>query len=603
MRSNRVCCLLLIVLAIGAVATASPDLQDGVAVLFLLCDPFGANTGLLWSNFERLGWDVTIVGTDPVVNLCSPLTTTVTAQCTVDEAIDLRDYAVVAISPTPGTYAPRSDPAGDLLGSQDALRLIERADSLGLTLYAGCSSLLVLDGAGVLAGHDIVHHSRLRSIRDTADAASYTVGDANHPPMASENVVTATNQRFFALEIPEAIARSLDLARSPSAASSVGTAQLSWSRTAVEPVAAVVDAAAWGTPSSEGALDVCAYEDGFVLTGYTYAASRGADVLVARFDGRGECLWSTAYGGAGREVGHAISVLPDGRLAVAGYTTSIGNGGEDALLLLLGSDGQIDGVRSYGGGDHDAAFGLCVTKRGKLVLTGTTHSFDATFSAVYTVCATSDGTEIWSALHDGARYERGHAVVERQDGRLVVAGGTASSGAGNYDMLLVGYSREGEELWTQTLGRSSYDIAEQLVLAADGDLLVVGYGDLEGSDPNDVKLYRLGPDCEQRWDAAYGPRRSFDYGEDVLELDDGRLLVCGASGADGTGRSDVWLLCYSAEGERLWDQRFGEFAGSEWANALCRLADGRIVVVGWSRSHGAGRQDVLALTVDPMGTP
>ena len=142
-----------------------------------------------------------------------------------------------------------------------------------------------------------------------------------------------------------------------------------------------------------------------------------------------------------------------------------------------------------------------------------------------------------------------------------------------------------------------------MILTESGDAVIAGFGDLDGSDPNNAILTRVDAEGKRLWLKRNGPRLSFDYAQGVVELDSGSFLLCGAFAAEETGRNDVWLLAFSAEGSKLWEQTYGWGAENEWANALCRLADGRIVSVGWTRSHGAGSHDVLVMVLDPALIP
>ena len=600
MTYRRICPVILILALFALPAVPAPNTNDGVEVLFMLCDPIGANTGLLWNNFERLGWDVTVTGTHEVVGNCNYVTTSITVGTTLASIGGLGTFDVLAISPTPGSYRSVSSPASDLRESVKALRLIQQADAAGLTLYAGCSSLLVLAEAGILDGRDVVCHSTLRSeCEDTG--ASCSTGSFRTPPKTDGNLVTGTNQRYFALEIPEAIARSLDDEGSFERSLDLlllEEIELAWLK--LDPSDAVTSAVAVGTPRSDLAYDACALEDGFVIAGQTYAGDQGnSNALVIRFDEDAQPLWSSALGGPGRDVAHSVCATSDGGIAVAGLTTSAGGGSEDLLLFKLSANGALLWTKTYGGAEPDAGFGLCETSNGDLVITGYTHLSDGAFSALQILRVDAGGEEIWSSVYDGGYYERGHSIIELPDGTLMIAGGTASIGTGNYDLLLAAYSASGDLLWIDAYGRASYDIAEQVILTRSGDLVAAGFGDIDGSDPNSAIITRIDGTGQRIWFKRNGSRLSFDYAQAVIELDSGGFLLCGATTGEETGRNDVWLFSLSEDGGKLWEQRYGSDSGNEWANALCRIADGRIVSVGWTRSHGAGSHDVLVMFVNP----
>ena len=409
---------------VGLSVVAAPNPNDGIQVLLMLCDPFGANTGLLWNNFERLGWDVTTTGRQSVVGNCNYVTTTITIDVLLNYISDIGPFDAVAISPTPGTYLYVPSPASDLRESEKATSLIQQANAQGLTLYAGCSALHVLAEADVLEGRNVVCHSKLLT-ECNGTGASCLRGSFRRPPLTDGNLVTGTNQRYFALEIPEAMARSLDrLDRFEPSIDRLALVDFDPGRVDLEPSEAVTSASAFGTAESDLAYDVCSFGDGFVVVGQTYGGNQGnVDALVLCFDASGALLWARVFGGPGRDVAHSVCPTADGALAIAGLTTSAGAGSEDALLFKLTSYGDLLWARTYGGTDPDAGLGLCEAANGDLLLTGYTHGPDLTFSALRLLRVDCAGEKRWTALYDGIYYERGHSIVERPDGSLLVAGG------------------------------------------------------------------------------------------------------------------------------------------------------------------------------------
>jgi len=202
---------LVLIVAVGVYADGDvPDLSEGVQVLSLLASPYGANTYLLKDQMERLGWEVTFAAADISVRACSNLCSTFFADLVIDDIQAVDAYDVLAVMPTPGTFQRVRDPVGDLRDSEHTVNLVRNAFASGLTLFAGCSGILLFGDAGCLDGASVLaHRNRMANCR--AYGADCTVGSAATPPMVDGQLVTATNQRVWPLEIAAAIARSLDL--------------------------------------------------------------------------------------------------------------------------------------------------------------------------------------------------------------------------------------------------------------------------------------------------------------------------------------------------------------------------------------------------------
>ncbi|TFH11864.1 MAG: hypothetical protein E4H08_00225 [Candidatus Atribacteria bacterium] len=103
--------------------------------------------------------------------------------------------------------------------------------------------------------------------------------------------------------------------------------------------------------------------------------------------------------------------------------------------------------------------------------------------------------------------------------------------------------------------------------------------------------------------SSFGDSRSFDYGEGLIELDNGDLLVCGAKTATSTTHNDAWLLRVSSSGRIVWDASLGDSTGNEWMTTLCQLTSGKVAVAGHTLAAGAGKHDILLLLVDPNWQP
>ena len=597
--------VLLLVSAISVACVAVPDTTDGVSILLMLAHKYGANTTLWFNQFERLGWTITLSGVQETIRNCSAMCTPIDVDETIGGIADAQGFDAIVVSTTRGTAGYSPDPAGDLIESVEALNLIREANEEGLTLYAGCAGLLVLGEAGVIEGRSVVTHDRLR-YRCPQFGAECTVGGQSQLPMIDANIVTGTSGRFFAQEVPELIAWSLDLnAGSVVPVDATRLSAITVDKTDVELGGPSTGAWAVGGSRSDGALGVCAVEEDAVLVGYTWSGENGsADVLVARVTETGDVEWAKTLGGSGRDYGTDVCVSADGDILIAGYTTSVETGLEDVLVARFGVDGTAKWVRTFGSVGPDAGFGITATADGGAVVCGRTAEGTDAWSDLLVLKIDAEGEEVWSKTFGGEGLERGHAVVEGADSTLYVAGGTTSEGAaGNYDCLLLALSPDGEEIWRNLFGLAWFDVADDVTLTANGDLLMTGYGDRERSDPNNVIVVRYSPAGDVRWATGAGTALSYDYGQCGVELPSGDVLTCGGQTAEATMRNDIKLVRLTSEGEVVWESRIGLPEGNEWASATCTLASGTVLVAGHTTAAGAGLHDVLLMTVDPDWQP
>lgn len=98
--------------------------------------------------------------------------------------------------------------------------------------------------------------------------------------------------------------------------------------------------------------------DGYLyVAGHTFTSrvAGSEDFLLAKYDDTGRQVWQTTIGGSGSDVLTSI-VAANGRLFASGYTTSVGAGGEDVIVLEIDSaTGEVISQELFGGIQDDRA--------------------------------------------------------------------------------------------------------------------------------------------------------------------------------------------------------------------------------------------------------
>jgi hypothetical protein len=124
-------------------------------------------------------------------------------------------------------------------------------------------------------------------------------------------------------------------------------------------------------------------------------------------------------------------------------------------------------------------------------------------------------------------------------------------------------------------------------------LISCGYFDLldpDGPDPVDTSI---------SWQAHLG-----GVGEDVAccvqETADGGFILTGQTDSFGAGLTDVWLVKTDGAGVEQWSKTFGG-TQEEQGHCVQQTADKGYVLVGSTRSFGAGQDDVYLVKTDEVG--
>lgn len=122
------------------------------------------------------------------------------------------------------------------------------------------------------------------------------------------------------------------------------------------------------------AYDVCCDTSGNI-----YVAGAINDNLgVFKLDTNGEWMWGKELDGVGQDGAAGVAVDPQGNVYVTGFTTSVGAGGNDGIVVKLNNAGLLTWIRAFGStvGTMTAdSFGqITVDGLGNMFITGSTSN-------------------------------------------------------------------------------------------------------------------------------------------------------------------------------------------------------------------------------------
>ena len=251
--------------------------------------------------------------------------------------------------------------------------------------------------------------------------------------------------------------------------------------------------------------------------------------------------WTRTYGGSSYDYGESVAQTSDGGYIVAGYTYSFGAGGYDVYLVKTDAVGDTIWTRTYGGFDVDFGYSVAQTSDGGYIVAGETYSFGAGGSDVYIVKTDAVGDTLWTRTYGGSDYDYGRSVAQTSDGGYIVAGYTASFGAGSWDVYLVKTDGLGDTIWTRTYGGSDGDYSNSVAQTSDGGYIAAGYTSSFGAGYNDVYLVKTDAVGDTIWTRTYGGGNT-DKGYSVAQTSDGGYIVAGYTRSFGAGEDDVYLV-------------------------------------------------------------
>jgi uncharacterized delta-60 repeat protein len=294
----------------------------------------------------------------------------------------------------------------------------------------------------------------------------------------------------------------------------------------------------------------------------------GDGFAVARYNSDGSFDPSFGTGGAvlafpgGTSAAYGVVVQPDGKIVVSGSQGDFG-------LVRFDSSGNLDS--SFGvGGRATTSFGdvfsldahsLVGQPDGKLLVAGnvdiagdndvalvrynTDGSLDATF-----------GTGGKVTTDFGSTADNATSATLQSDGKIVVAGVTSGSLG-----VLVRYNADGSLDASFGSGgsvttnlASSLQQPEAVKIQSDGKIVVAGYSLTGPGNQSDFALVRYNSDGSL--DSSFGSGgkvltdigATLDQANSIVVQPDGKILVTGISGTNGSGPADLALVRYNSDG-------------------------------------------------------
>ena len=176
---------------------------------------------------------------------------------------------------------------------------------------------------------------------------------------------------------------------------------------------------------------------------------------------------------------------------VVGHTESYGAGSSDILILKLALDGTIEWQKTYGGVESENAYSIQKTNDGGYIVAGQTASFGAGSSDIWILKLSSEGNIEWNKTYGGSSGEIAYCIQQTFEGGYIVAGVTHSFGAGNGEIWILKLNILGGIEWQKTYGGDQNEEASSIQQTFDGGYIVAGSTDTYGAGQRDILILRL----------------------------------------------------------------------------------------------------------------
>jgi hypothetical protein len=342
-------------------------------------------------------------------------------------------------------------------------------------------------------------------------------------------------------------------------------------------------------------------DGGYIIAGSTESFGTGSlDIYVIKTDGEGNEEWSQTFGGEEDDRAHSVQQTTDGGYIIAGSTESFGTGSLDIYVIKTDGEGNEEWSQTFGGEKDDIASSVQQTTDGGYIIAGLTMHWGN--GDVYLVKTDGEGNEEWSRAFGGMEDDRAFSVQQTTDGGYIIAGDTKSYGVGGSDVYLVKTDGVGNGEWSQTFGGEDGDRAFSVQQTTDGGYIIAGGTASYGAGYTDVYLVKTDGGGNEEWYRTFGGE-GYDEAFSVQQTADGGYIIAGDTESFGVGNSDAYLVKTDGEGNGEWSRTFGgeaydtAYVGQHGGTTAQQTADGGYIIAGGTASYGAGNSDVYVIKV------
>jgi len=331
-------------------------------------------------------------------------------------------------------------------------------------------------------------------------------------------------------------------------------------------------------------------DGGFIVAGDTNSfGAEKSDIWIVKLDKKGNKIWEKIFGAEDEDHAYSIIQTKDGGYAVAGSTKSFGNGGFDFWILKLDKDGNRIWDGTYGDIYWEEAYSIIETKNGGFIVSGYTLSSIRGSFDLWIVKLNKEGDIIWDKSYGGKEWDEARSMIQTKEEEIILAGFTKSLGAGERDIWILKLNKDGTKVWEKTFGRKDWDEAHSIIQTKDGGFVIAGKTSSSSNGSFDFWILKLDKNGNKVWDKTFGAKE-WDEAISILQTKDDGYIIAGNTKSFGAGMFDIWIIKLNKNGKKVWEKTFG---GSDWeyAKSIIQTKDKGIIIIGDTKSFGAGRYD------------
>ncbi len=191
----------------------------------------------------------------------------------------------------------------------------------------------------------------------------------------------------------------------------------------------------------------------------------------------------------------------------------------------------------------------------------------------------------WERTYGGSEDERAYAIQQTSDSGYILAGYQSLADVGD-QMYVLKLDADGDTIWSSLFGGQSDDYGRSVDQTHDGGYVVAGYTTSFGAGGADFYVVKINSAGYASWASTYGGD-SNEVAYSIQQTSDSGYIIVGYTKSYGAGYYDYYLVKTNSTGDTVWTRTYG---GSSYdiPRSVQQTFDGGYILAGYSSSFGAG---------------
>lgn len=269
-----------------------------------------------------------------------------------------------------------------------------------------------------------------------------------------------------------------------------------------------------------------------------------------------------------------------------------------SFLFVSASWSQQYFYKLYSGNSFDKGEDIIETIDSAYMVAGSSGSWGEN-SQAFLMKIDSLGNYVWSQAYGGEESEEVVTVLERPGSGFYLAGMSNSFSQGNFDAMLIKTDVDGNQEWMKTYESSAWERINDAVMTKDTGIVMVGYRQALLGINSNILLMRLNKDGDTLWTKTIGSIGE-DQATSVTRFQDSLYLVVGDMYVQDSNLVKGFLMKINDQGIILSQEMIGPKTGAYHISDI-EVGPNKFFIVG-SRAVNDQNHDNYARVTNADGT-